>query len=689
MKNKKIRLILLVVLAISVVFIPLTFSRYISTFNRKITLSIAQPTYTVVFHSNDGNDYTATQSFVYGTSQNLDTNTYSRVGFYFAGWNTAADGSGDSYDDEELVNNLTGVNNGTVDLYADWVTGVAVMNGVVYTTIHEAVEAVTKDDTEHVIKLLSDLGLDTNDRISVLEHQNIKFNLQNFTIRNINDANIPIIETDGQVTIYNGTIRTNANQGAINVTSHGKLIMTGGALYATGGKQALFNDGGTVEISGTAILSNTSSNRAAVQNQPGATMTITGGTIEASSFYGVQNQGTLTIGDDNDGVLDKTSPSIKGTYGVYSTTNFDYYDGIIKGKTKSFYDESYIEHRPTGTEIVRGTEQIGNTTYKTAWLSDNAVTVTFNPGIGTTTEPTRLVEAHSQIGTLPTATKTNYVFQGWFTDPTDGTKIDATEVIDTDVTFYAHFIEPVASVNGTIYGTLQNAISATPSNSQTATTVLLLKNTQENVTVSASKNIILDLQSYTLRNKTNASVITNKGKLEFVGGTITSSAGYGTIDNKETTAYLTISGGSIIATGTRQAVHNEGGGHVTITGTAYISATASARPAVQNWASSELTITGGTIISSAQQAVNNEGTLIIGDQDGTIDITTPVLQGATYGVTNTATTTFEFYDGVLKGISGSVDGPITAREQNSTDYDTTEVIDGDTYQVKYLVSTGP
>lgn len=689
MKNKKFRLTLLVVLIVSVIFIPFTFSRYISTFNRKITLSITQPTYTVVFHSNDGNNNTNTQSFVYGTSQNLDTNTYSRVGFYFAGWNTAADGSGESYDDEELVNNLTGVNNGTFDLYADWVTGVAVMNGVVYTTIHEAVEAVTKDDTEHVIKLLSDLGLDTTDRISVLEHQNIKFNLQNFTIRNINDANIPIIETDGQITIYNGTIRTNANQAAINVTSHGKLIMTGGALYATAGKQALFNDGGTVEISGTAILSNTSSNRAAVQNQPGGTMTITGGTIEAGSFYGVQNQGTLTIGDDNDGVLDKTSPSIQGTYGVYSTTNFDYYDGIIKGKTKAFYNESYIDHTPTGTDLLHGTEQIGNTTYKTAWLSDNAVTVTFNPGTGTTTEPTRLVEAHTAVGTLPTATKTNNIFQGWFTDPTDGTKIDATEVIDTDVTFYAHFMEPIASVNGTIYGSLQNAISATPSNSQTATTVLLLKNTQENVTVSATKNIILDLQSYTLSNKTNASVITNKGKLEFVGGTITSSAGYGTIDNKETTAYLTISGGSIIATGSRQAVHNEGGGHVTITGTAYISATASARPAVQNWASSELTITGGTIISSAQQAVNNEGTLIIGDSDGTIDITTPVLQGTTYGVTNTATTTFEFYDGVLKGISGSVDGPITTREQNSTDYDTTEIIDGDTYQVKYLVSTGP
>ncbi len=56
----------------------------------------------------------------YGTAGNLPPNGFSRAGYTFAGWNTAADGTGTPYVDQAQANGLTTVYNGTVQLYAQW-----------------------------------------------------------------------------------------------------------------------------------------------------------------------------------------------------------------------------------------------------------------------------------------------------------------------------------------------------------------------------------------------------------------------------------------------------------------------------------------------------------------------------------------------------------------------------------------
>ena len=60
------------------------------------------------------------QQFTYGTAQNLTANTYTREGYKFTGWNTEADGSGTSYEDEEEVLNLSSTDGDEIDLYAQW-----------------------------------------------------------------------------------------------------------------------------------------------------------------------------------------------------------------------------------------------------------------------------------------------------------------------------------------------------------------------------------------------------------------------------------------------------------------------------------------------------------------------------------------------------------------------------------------
>lgn len=82
-------------------------------------------TYTVVYDKN-GDDKagitgsTANSTHTYDVAKNLTENGYSRVGYTFIGWNTKADGSGDSYANKESVKNLTATNGDTVTLYAQW-----------------------------------------------------------------------------------------------------------------------------------------------------------------------------------------------------------------------------------------------------------------------------------------------------------------------------------------------------------------------------------------------------------------------------------------------------------------------------------------------------------------------------------------------------------------------------------------
>ena len=55
-----------------------------------------------------------------GVGRALPKNTYECPGFSFKGWNTAPDGSGDAYTDTQLVQDIPGIHDGKVTLYAQW-----------------------------------------------------------------------------------------------------------------------------------------------------------------------------------------------------------------------------------------------------------------------------------------------------------------------------------------------------------------------------------------------------------------------------------------------------------------------------------------------------------------------------------------------------------------------------------------
>lgn len=76
--------------------------------------------YTVKFDANTGSGSMSNMSFTYDVAQNLTTNTFTKTGYTFSGWNTKANGTGTVYADGANVSNLTSTNNGTVTLYAQW-----------------------------------------------------------------------------------------------------------------------------------------------------------------------------------------------------------------------------------------------------------------------------------------------------------------------------------------------------------------------------------------------------------------------------------------------------------------------------------------------------------------------------------------------------------------------------------------
>ena len=635
--------------------------------------------YEVIFHANDGTQTTSTQTISYNVSTPLDQNPFTYQGYIFNGWNTESDGSGTAYTDEQSVLNISGSNQ-TVDLYAQWqvANGVAEINGVIYRSLQDAIDAVSKDDVEVTIKLLQD----TSEILTVYEHQNITFNLQNNTITN--DGGNPVIENFGTLRISNGTVKqTSVNAGAINNKSTGTLLVSGGnfIMEAPGGKQALFNDGGVLKISGNPYMYSISTQRPTVHNKPGGTLEITGGTIISTGHSGVGNEGTLTIGTE-DGTSNKSSPMIQGsTYGVTSNSLFDYYDGILKGKTDAVGGNGGgFGDTEDGYNIVSTTEVINGKTYKVKYQAiTNVITLDKNDGSGTTS--TINVENGQIVEEIPTPTRARYNFLGWYTLPEGGVELDPNGTYNSDVTYYAHWEDAyVAEINGVRYATVQDAINAVPANTQT--TVRIISDTQEAVNIARNKNVILDIQNHTMRNNGATRVIDNYGTLTIISGTITSSTTQGAINN-ESSGKLTITGGRIEATGTRQAIYNNGG-QVEITGTAYLSATSTERAAVQNLANGSMTITGGTIVSTGYSAlVNAAGTVTVGIKDNDLDVSSPVFQGKTYGIDNSAT--LNFYDGISKGKTNGINGTITDIEENCVLQSGSEQIGGENYKTAYLV----
>ena len=144
---------------------------------------------------------------------------------------------------------------------------------------------------------------------------------------------------------------------------------------------------------------------------------------------------TLTLLVSNSAQLESYTFSSANT----ATATVDASTGVITGVSAG-----------TVNIIMTGTQSNLTKTIEVQVTAAQVVkrTVTFNANGGTTPSPAASfqVDDGDMVGSLPTTSRTNYRFFGWYKD--DGTFYDEVyqdEVINADVTFYARWIEDTAS----------------------------------------------------------------------------------------------------------------------------------------------------------------------------------------------------------------------------------------------------
>ena len=682
--------------------IPSTLAIYRETKNKTLTISIKSPKYTISFDANGGTGSMDDQEFTYGVSQALTSNTFTNSGYSFTGWNTAEDGTGTAYTNGQSISNLSSVDGDTITLYAQWVNDnyVAKIGANQYfTSLQSAVSSVDDDGVEVTITLLKN----TTENITVNAGQNIRFNFQNFKLNNTNVNSL--IKNYGTIKISNGTLTntSSATNALIDNYSTGVIEITGGTITSLGTKQAVYNEGGIVRISGNVEISSkakgTYSNveRATVQNINNGTIYITGGSIYNSEASALSiNTGMINIGV-KDGDSDASTVLIRGkTYGIYNYTTFNFYDGTLQGKTDSIYkranfNETEVDH---SFKFEKVAVQIDGSSvnYEQATLA-MGYTITFNPMQGVVDEAVRAVEANDTIGELPIPRRKYYFFDGWFTE--GGDLVTENTIVTSSIELFAHWHqEPVASINGTEYLTLQSAIDTVATNNQ-ETEITILTSFSESVTINANKNIKLVLGNYTITGFIDGNavpVFTNKGKLSISSGNIVQNAVAAAINNENNGEFV-MTGGSITSTGERAAVYNINNGKASISGNSTLTSNASGtykynnvnidRGTIMNMNNTtETIITGGNIICTKSYAISNVGTITLGvKDDGIINAVDPMIRGKGYGIKNT--NIFNYYDGIIKGINDAVNGSISD-QQTQNIINGTEQIDDNTYRTIHL-----
>ena len=310
--------------------------------------------------------------------------------------------------------------NGNKTFYARWVPSDAVAvigTSDFYTSIQAAIDEST---TTKTIKVLKDVPLTAAIDLSTKNtNKNIVLDLNGHTLSASTSPKINVIKNKATLEVKNGTINSNSEQGAIN--SEGGTVTITNMTITTNTRQAVNNEGGNVIINGLVASSNTSGayngvTRGTVQNNSGTT-TIISANITNSKGAGVSlGAGTLTIGTKDD-IYDTNNIVIQGTtYGIISQTNYNLYDGMIKGKTAAVDNESRItgveDNSTKVNDVVDGYKRLYYTVIASSFK------ITFDPTDGTVSPTYINVNNGDSVAStdVPTPTRGIYTFDGWYYD---------------------------------------------------------------------------------------------------------------------------------------------------------------------------------------------------------------------------------------------------------------------------------
>ena len=115
-----------------------------------------------------------------------------------------------------------------------------------------------------------------------------------------------------------------------------------------------------------------------------------------------------------------------------------------------------------GVQFTAASVINADTTMWARWTQN--MTVTFEPNDGTVSQTTRSVQQGTAVGTLPTLTRPDFVFLGWFSTPgpTGGTQFTASSVINANTTMWARWTLATLTLSPTTASFGVNPTRGTP-----------------------------------------------------------------------------------------------------------------------------------------------------------------------------------------------------------------------------------
>lgn len=525
---------------------------------------------------------------------------------------------------------------------------------------------------------------------------NGKLEIQGGTVRNTKSDGYTIENSDtGVVNIYSGIV------GADNCSIYntGKVYVAGGTITAN--KNAITNTGSGVLNIENGTITATSSTSTVIKNQENASINMYGGEIRVSEWftcYGINNTslgniniiggnisglttytsgsyraygiystvGIINIGT-KDGNVDNENPSVLGTTnGIYTSEDciLNIYDGIIKGEETAI--SGNITSLEEQSEIVVGEENDeDNNTYETVSLVKVDSPIASVDG----TQYYSLQEAIDNIN----RTGTVQILRAGTVGETINNLSNKNITIDLNgntLNMYTQFENNgtlnIKDTNLSSSGILTGYKDRVINNNGNLT---LSGGTISGVTygIYNNKNGITNISGGTLNNNEYGIYNVSGGTVNVTNGTITGNT-YGSFNYG---GDINVSGGNI--TGNEYGVYNSSGttnvtngiinantyGIYNNSGTTNISnlTITGNTTEVVNGGTGTINILSGNIISDTIAVTNtSSGRINIGSQDLVVDRENLVIQGEQYGIANTGTGSIAFYDGIVKGKEGSIQG---------------------------------
>lgn len=638
--------------------------------------------YKVEFNANGGIGEMADQYIGTVTPTRLDANEFRRNGYTFAGWNTSPNGDGTSYADQEQVTGLAGMGE-TIVLYAKWNLSATpglydTSNTLILTWEELNALGLTNSKVEYDYTS-ANYDMVTGSPYKVFTDNNLSGGLVlPGTIGSIGDYafnNIPgllgIVLPEGITSIgehaFAGTGMT-AIEIPNSVTSIGEGVFASTNINTvTIGLGNLTydsrnNSNAIIETATNKLIAGTSST--IIPN----TVTI----IASGAFIDPIDLATITIPSS----VKTIEPNAFTDCSDLNAVTFENPNGWFYTSTPSATSGTDLTLTNTATNVTYLT-----TTYNSYYWKNASYKVTFDANGGSGTMADQFIGVGVSTNLISnTYTNGGYIFVGWNTLPDGKGTNYADEETVTDlagingtVTLYAKWVDnnAVCELNGTEYYTsIQEAVDMAPS---TPSTIKLIKDVNLVSTMidlynkNTDKNITFDLNGHTISGSTYIIRTNGTAQVEVKNGDIRCSAGSGAIDINGTGKFKMFSG-TIITTGTRQSVYNNGG-TVELGGDVYMEskqATQNNRGTVQNVAGTTI-ITGGHYVSTTGHAISvTGGTLIMGTEDGIYDTTSIVVEGTANGIYTSSN--ISIFDGMIKGKTEAVnnESKITSIEAGAT-----------------------